>query len=590
MNVFWLAKKEVRGVDNRKGLLIRLRRYASRASGTMALLIAVFALSIGAPAFAQEAKAKTSQAPDETAATGEQENAKANVPAAPQEKAQPAAPAPAPASSSAQAAPAAAAPEAKKAEEAAPPVEPGNVTVNFKGADIRTVLSYISEVAGVDIVPAPDVSGTIDLKLTNKPWKTALDIIVRNYGFAYEREGDIIRVVTISKLKQEELVTQAFNLNYSKARTVTDSVKNIVGERGKVVYDERTNTVLVTDIPTNIYKIGQIIARLDKRTAQVLIEARVIETVLGDDEKMGIDWTVKITAAGAKRPTTMPFDFIDVDNKWLQKMTPAVQTGVTTFVNNPGGQTDSFAPADFPLSGDGQSHGFPFALKDNFTFGTLDFTEFKAVLEMLSQRSDTETVSNPRIATLNNMKATINVGETINMPTFERNSTTGKMEITGYESKDAGIILNVTPNVNDNNEIALDLTPEITNFEGFKPIAPGSDIYAPLFNTRQARTQVMVGDGQTIFIGGLISERNIDRDNKLPIIGDALGDVPYLGLLFKKKETMKQRVELIFFITVHLMAKDKVIKDVPQASSAYVPMFTDARASTKPPKKRIKQQ
>ena len=81
---------------------------------------------------------------------------------------------------------------------------PGNVTVNFKGADIRTVLAYLSEVAGVDIVPSPDVKGTVDLKLTNKPWKTALDIIVRNYGYAYEREGDIIRVVTLDRLRQEE--------------------------------------------------------------------------------------------------------------------------------------------------------------------------------------------------------------------------------------------------------------------------------------------------------------------------------------------------------------------------------------------------
>ena len=92
-------------------------------------------------------------------------------------------------------------------------ITPGNVTVNFKGADIRTVLSYISEVAGVDIVASPDVKGVIDLRLTDKPWKVALDVIVRNYGFAYEREGDIIRVVTLDKLKQEEVITQAMILN-----------------------------------------------------------------------------------------------------------------------------------------------------------------------------------------------------------------------------------------------------------------------------------------------------------------------------------------------------------------------------------------
>ncbi|MCX5686867.1 MAG: secretin and TonB N-terminal domain-containing protein, partial [Candidatus Omnitrophica bacterium] len=153
------------------------------------------------------------------------------------------------------------------AQEEAPPaaaVDPGSITVNFKGADIKTVLAYISEVSGVDIVPSPDVKGIIDLKLTNKPWKIALDIILRNYGFAYEREGDIIRVVTVDKLKQEELVTQTFNLNYGKSKDIVNSIKDIVTDRGKVMYDERTNTVLVTDIPTNIYRVGQVIERLDK--------------------------------------------------------------------------------------------------------------------------------------------------------------------------------------------------------------------------------------------------------------------------------------------------------------------------------------
>jgi type IV pilus assembly protein PilQ len=523
-------------------------------------------------------------AADSSAVSGTQDNA-----AAPERSATPAQNATAdtagaPAAKDAQAREEKAAPAA--AEENAAVVDPGNVTVNFKGADIKTVLAYISEVAGVDIVPAPDVKGLVDLKLTNKPWKTALDIIVRNYGFAYEREGDIIRVVTLDNLKQEELSTQAFNLNYSRAKDVVAALKNIIGDRGKVMYDERTNTVLVTDIPTNIYRTGEIIKRLDKKTEQILIEARIIETVLGKDEKMGIDWNIKISATGAKRPTTIPFDFFNIDNQNLDKMTPLSQTNAPTTVLSPGGQTTDVTPADFPLTALG-AKGFPFAFKDDFTFGTLDFSEFKAVLELLKSRSDTETVSNPRIATLNNIPAIINVGDTISMPTFERNSTTGKMEITGYTEKNAGIILNVTPHVNDNGEIALELSPEITNFEGFKPIVPGSDIYAPLFNTRQAKTQVMIKDTQTIFIGGLISERDVERQNKLPFLGDMLGDVPYVGLLFSKKDTIKQRVELIFFITVNLMTQDKDIKDMPKANKAYVPIFTTTQKGDPNPKKRL---
>ncbi len=490
--------------------------------------------------------------------------------------------------------------EAKAPE--APVVEPGNVTVNFKGADIRTVLSYISEVAGVDIVSAPDVKGVIDLKLINKPWMSALDIIMRNYGYAYEREGDIIRVVTLDRLKQEELTTQAFSLNYSKSKEVVAALKNIVGPRGSVVYDDRTNTVLVTDIPTNLYKIGQIINRLDKKTQQVLIEARVIETVLGNDERLGIDWNVKITASGAKRPTTFPFDYYSPGSNLLDKYSPLVQTGqtVTQTLPGPPATTTTTVPGAFPTGKNGSAissndKGFPFVdytvdtMKNAFMFGTLDFTEFKAVLELLKQRSDTDTISNPRIATLNNNKATINVGDVLNFPKFERNSTTGKMEITGYEERNAGIILNVTPHINDNKEIAIELIPQITEYLGSQPIAPGSDIYAPLFRSRQANTQVMIKDGQTIFIGGLITDKNVEGRTKLPFIGDLLGDVPGLGLLVSKKNITKQRVELIFFITVHIMSPDKEVEGSPLPNKAYVPIYSDTQhGDTAKDKKRLK--
>lgn len=469
-------------------------------------------------------------------------------------------------------------------------VEPGNITVNFKGADIKTVLSYISEVAGVDIVPAPDVKGIIDLKLTNKPWKVALDIILRNYGFAYEREGDIIRVVTVDKLKQEELVTQTFNLNYGKSKDIVNSIKDIVSDRGKVMYDERTNTVLVTDIPTNIYRVGQIIDRLDKRTDQVLIEARIIETALDDNEKLGVDWNVKFTAAGARRPTTLPFDQITPPFNATHYF-PQVQTNTQTAVTASGGGAAGaavVAAADFPTNYGSGPQGFPFAAKSDFSFGTLDFTEFKAVLEFIKKRSNTDIVSNPRIATLNNTEALINVGETLNLPKYERNSTTGKMEITGYEAKDLGIILKVTPHINDKGEIVVDLYPQISDLLRYDTLDKASGIVAPVWSSRQAKTQVMIKDGDTIFIGGLIKENDIDVKNKLPFLGDMFGDIPYVGLLFTKKEKVKKKTELIFFITVNLMTIGKEIKDMPAANKAYVPMYNLTQTPDPNIKKRIK--
>lgn len=460
-------------------------------------------------------------------------------------------------------------------------ITPGNVTVNFKGADIRTVLSYISEVAGVDIVAAPDVKGVIDLRLTDKPWKVALDVIVRNYGFTYEREGDIIRVVTLDKLKQEEVVTQAMSLNYGKAKDLVASIKKIISARGKVKYDDRTNMLIVTDIPTNVYRVAQILEKLDKETEQVLIEARIIETVLGDDEKIGIDWNVKFEISGAKRPTTFPFDYFKPDSRLLEKYTPLVQTGVTTTTADQGGQSTTQTPAAYPATPalTDFAKGFPYVdytqdiFKDTFSFGTLDFSQFSAVLELLKQRAQTNIVSNPRIATLNNKEASILVGQTLNMPKYERNSMTGKIEITGYEPKELGIKLKVTPHINDKGEIVVDIVPEISDLLKFDTIDDKNGVRAPVFTSRQANTKVMIKDGDTIFIGGLIKERVVDARNKLPFLGDILGDIPGVGLLFTKKDKMKQKVELIFFVTVKIMKKDKQLSDVPLPGKAYAPNY-----------------
>ncbi|MDP2928539.1 MAG: secretin N-terminal domain-containing protein, partial [Candidatus Omnitrophota bacterium] len=461
-------------------------------------------------------------------------------------------------------------------------LEPGNITINFKGAEIKTVLSYISEVAGVDIIAAPDVKGVVDLKLTNKPWKVALDIIVRNYGFAYERDGNIIRVVTLDKLKQEEAMTQVFALNYGKAKDIVTAVEDMVGERGNVMYDDRTNMVIVTDIPTSVYKIGQIIQRLDRETDQVLIEARVLETVLSDDERMGIDWNVKIAASGAKRPITFPFDYFTVDNKYLDKFSPLVQTGADTTTTTSGGSSGVTTVGKYPLGADGvgnKSKAFPYVdfsqdlFKNTFTFGTLDFSQFRAVLEMIKQRADTNIVSNPRVAALNNNPAYIIVGQTINLPKYERNSSSGKMEVTGYDAKDLGIKLKVTPHINEKGEITTEISPEISDFLRYDPLDASSGIVAPVFSVRQANTKIMIRDGETIFIGGMIKENIIDVRKPIPFLGDILQDVPGLGLLVSKKEKTKQKVELIFFITVRLVKPGMLLKDGPMVDKTYRPSY-----------------
>ncbi|MFH1858600.1 MAG: secretin N-terminal domain-containing protein, partial [Candidatus Omnitrophota bacterium] len=340
---------------------------------------------------------------------------------------------------------------------------PGNITMDFKDADINNVLRILSYKSGVNIISGKDVQGLVTIRLTDVPWEKALDVILRTYGFAYEREGNIIRVTTVENLEREELTTEVFVLNYAKASEVIESVRDILSDRGRVRYDGRTNVLIVTDIPTNIYKISQVVRRLDQRTQQVLIEAKIIETSLGDEDTLGIDWNIQVAARGGARPTTWPWNNQRLPGELKSFGGIADTTSVSEVtVGSGGATTTSTATAAFPTR-----QGFPYVSTDQFTFGTLAFDQFSQVLRVLQSRRNTRILSNPRITTLNNQEATILVGEVLAIPIFERNDNTGNIEITGYSEKDLGVKLSVTPHVNDEGMILVELKPEISSLLGF---------------------------------------------------------------------------------------------------------------------------
>ncbi len=410
---------------------------------------------------------------------------------------------------------------------------PGNVTMDFKDADINNVLRILSYKSGMNIVAGKDVTGLVTIRLNNVPWEKAMDVILRTYGYTYEREGNIIRVTTSANLENEELITEVFSLNYAVAKDVPGAIQEMLSSRGKVKFDERANLVIVTDIATNIYKIKQVVEKLDKRTQQVNIEAKIIETSLDKDDKLGINWTTQVTASMASRPTTFPFKRNASGGQYF-----------------PAGDTSGSATSTVGKINAANTPAFPLALPANFSFGTLDFSSFQAVLEILISKTKTKVISNPRITTLDNKEAKITVATTYNIPTYERNSSTGNYEITGYQEKELGIILSVTPQINPEGYIVVKLDPEVSAFSQWDTFTTsGGTIQAPRYTVRKASTQVMVKDGDTIVIGGLIKENEIDTVIKVPI----LGDIPILSLLFKKKEKAVETTDLLFFITVNLI-------------------------------------
>ncbi len=398
----------------------------------------------------------------------------------------------------------------------------GCVSFDFQGADIRNVLQILSYKSGFNIVIDPEVTGVVTIQLTNVPWEDALNVILNTYGYGYEKRGNILTITTIEKLKisrqnalslaeQEPIQTKAFVLNYAKASEALASIEKMLTPRGSLNFDQRTNAIIIRDPAGNIEQISGVIEKLDAPTQQVLIEAKIIKTSLGDDEKLGINWGLGVTAAGAARPTYFPFTQ-STSNKYSQGL--------------------DFDPDDA-----------------TFKFGTLDFSGVQAILDILKTRSNTEILSNPRIVTLNNQKARISVGEQYPFPQYNYNEESDKLQISGYEYKDIGVIFEVTPYVNNVGMITLYVEPKVTARGDSAAVEGGIDL--PVLSVEEASTRVMIQDGQTLVIAGLIKDQAVKIRKKVPI----LGSIPLLGLIFQKKETELTKTELLIFITPSILTE-----------------------------------
>jgi len=425
-----------------------------------------------------------------------------------------------------------------------PATEDDTISLDFKDAEIGSVLRVLSMKSNVNIVTGPEVKGLVTVRLDNVPWEKALDVILRTYNYVYEREGNIIRVTSRDQMKLEPVETKTFVLNYSKAKEVQGSIMDMLSERGKIKSSERTNMLVVTDIPTNLYRIGEVIQKLDKPTSQAFIDSKVVRTELSNTENLGIDWNVVGgLASGSTRPTTFPFTSADGGTPMsLRQFFPVAGTAVGANVKDPRAFPDIAAATG--------TSGTTSATPPTFNYGTLDFSSFSAILNLLESRSNTKVVSNPRIVVLNNQTANIQVGSDYPIPSFERNETTGSMEITGFSYRELGVVLNVTPHINSAEEILVDLLPEISSAGALIALGTGTAGFnAPSFNVTKAKTQVLIRSGQTIAIGGLVSDNYGSTEDKVPY----LGDIPLVGKLFRsKRQTAAEndKVETLFFVTV----------------------------------------
>ena len=466
------------------------------------------------------------------------------------------------------------------------PLDSGPITLALPHADIRDALHLVAEQGGVNLVMSKDVVGTIDLVL-DKPvtLREALDAIVKVGGFQYTIEGNIVIVSTLTELLEQNSQRDQFEasevaeaaamevlvleLRYVDAERVMSVVEKLVGEGGSASLlktsdhiakenagrgggsqdtpelqigsqlstssqgqPAKSHTLVVVDVPKRLERIREVVEKVDVRPVQIVIEARFVEVTLGNANKLGIDWNLVARASGAAAPHTFPFG-----DSTLGEYNPNVDGG------SPGGV--------FPSAPDSVASA---ATSGLFTFGTLDFSSFAAILEMIRTDSHVQVVSNPRVVVGDRHTATILVGE--RYPILSANvSEFGSVteELDHYEP--IGVQLEVTPSVLNDDEIELFVRPSTSSLG---PLVVGSTgLAVARINSRQIDTMVTVKDSQTLVLGGLITSRETDETSRVPF----LGRIPLLGKLFTHESKSKERVDLVVFLTVAIVQEHGLTAD-----------------------------
>ena len=410
------------------------------------------------------------------------------------------------------------------------------ISLDFQDADINDILRLVAEVGKVNIIAGGDVQGKITTRMTDVPWDQALDVILKINGLAQERSGNIVRVAPLEKftnerqerlkaqvteVQAEPLVTRIVPANYATAKNLRPNLEKLLSRRGTIIIDDRTNTMILTDTQVSLDAVLALIEKLDRPTPQVMIEARIVESSRTFLRELGIQLGLAYSQITDR---TFP-NRIDVRGG-----VPATNTG---------GLAPPAAPANFLLDlpaavalGQGGAIGFSLA--------SIGGTVLDAQLSALESSGRGKIISSPKIATLDNTEAQIQSGRKIPVATVSA-------EGTRTEFVDANITLKVTPHVTPNEFIGMKITAKKDEAD-FTQQVNG----IPSITTREATTDMLVKDGDTVVIGGLY-KRTI-QSNRSGVPG--LSNIPVIGWLFRKERQQDDSDELLIFLTPRIIRQD----------------------------------
>ncbi|MCC5839089.1 MAG: hypothetical protein JJT96_03110 [Opitutales bacterium] len=413
------------------------------------------------------------------------------------------------------------------------------ISVDFPDEDVRVIIRNVADLFGLNVVIPQELTGRVSLKLRDVTWPQLFQVILEPLNYTYITDRNIILIRNRNELLQEPVDTRVFVVNFSQAAEIRDSIAPLVDAAagGRIQVDRRSNALVITERPSRFNGIQQIIETLDRPTEQVMIESKFIEISNRDVRNLGVDWQ-SLAGFGVRAGP--------IQRDWERLRTPGESTETITqgTTLNPDGTVNV-------TSSRTRTQENPLVRAIN-TEDTAVFSAdaFQVLLSALENKNESRLVSNPTIVTMNNTPAQINIGEEYPIPAYTFNAERGTFEVSGFEYKPIGILLNVTPQVNSAGFINMRINPEISSRTGEVNFGGASGAVIPIVTTRRTESSVTIKSGFTLAIGGLIEQVQSDGTSQVPV----LGNIPVLGRLFSSESRDETRRNLVIFITARILS------------------------------------
>lgn len=394
------------------------------------------------------------------------------------------------------------------------------LSVDFLDEDVRTILRNVADLSELNLVIPDALQGRTSLKLRNISWQQLFEVVLDPLGFTYIIDRGIIRIKSIDEIATEPTDTRVFVVSNAVASEISGSIETLVDAAagGRIIVDSRSNSLVITERPSRMNKIQEIINNLDRPNHQVMIESRFVDVNKVDARDLGLDWAF-ISDRDLPAGTGGVFDPSDPNTPY----DGAAFGGFTQPIGAASGMLAVFSEKDFAVT-----------------------------INALDDREDTKLVSNPTVVVMNNKNAVLEVGDDFPLRQFTVNPETGLLEAGEIEYRFVGIKLEVTPSVNAEGMITLDVRPEVSERLEGQTVPGPNGLQDQIFRTRNAQTQVTIKDGYTIALGGLTRETTTLANESVPF----LGDIPVFGKLFQNNERSVGRSNLIIFLTAKTLNPD----------------------------------